>query len=180
MEHEDFIGTLIETNERAMAAIQMYDDLKTQELKPATGTLGTSDSPSPTIESSVYGSQERYGQGHSHPKRNVAVHPDLEDLSFGSLGSSTNLPPPLRPSTRSEDDRGHQGSLSDFSDYESSGEEAHAASSRKRGEKDYFHVSDDPDDDYPARHKSPHTSTEVDPFADPFADEAAVGSTKAW
>ena len=178
MEHEELIGTLIETNERAMAAIQMYDDLKTQEHKPASGTSDAFGSP--TIESPVRGSQERYGQGHDHPRRNTAIHPDLEDLSFGPLGvASTNLPPPLRPSTHSEDDRGHRGSLSDFSDYDSD-EETHAASSRKRGGKEYFHVSDDPDDDYPIGSKSPHTSAEADPFADPFADEAAVSSTKAW
>jgi len=155
-----------------MAAIQMYDDLNTQEHKPVTGASGSDSPTSPTIETAVHGSQQRSGRGHNHQEQNTAVHPDLEHLSFGPLGA-TSLPPPLRPSSamRSEDDRGRQGSLSDFSDYESSDEEAHAASSRKRGGKEYFHVSDNPDDDYPV---------EADPFADPFADEAAVGSTKKW
>ncbi|GAA6008923.1 hypothetical protein JCM11491_003836 [Sporobolomyces phaffii] len=45
-----------------------------------------------------------------------AVHPDLQDLAFGSTGSSA-LPPPIQP--RSADDTYRHGSLSDYSDYSS-------------------------------------------------------------
>lgn len=91
------------------------------------------------------------------------IHEDLRDLSFGSLGNEEGkLPPPMRPTAHrnispdSEWDQG-RGSLSDFSDYESEGEEqprnvAHqpaASSSLRRSER----VVDD-----------------EDPFADPFAD----------
>ncbi|GAA5955080.1 hypothetical protein JCM3765_003187 [Sporobolomyces pararoseus] len=44
------------------------------------------------------------------------VHPDLQDLAFGSTGSSS-LPPPIQP--RSAEDTYRHGSLSDYSDYSS-------------------------------------------------------------
>ncbi|GAA5927868.1 Lsb5p [Sporobolomyces koalae] len=53
------------------------------------------------------------------------VHPDLQDLAFGSTGSSS-LPPPIQP--RSAEDTYRHGSLSDYSDYssdEDSSEDAH-------------------------------------------------------
>ena len=83
------------------------------------------------------------------------VYPDLQDLEFGEIGSTNNtLPPPLRPSaldSRTEEvyDR---GTLSDFSDYDSSGEELHEQSLSNLA---VFHHTDNGDED---------------PFADPFAD----------
>lgn len=114
---------------------------------------------------------------------NAHLHPDLHDLSFGPLGtSSNNLPPPLRPSTL-EDDNARRGSLSDFSDYESSDEEAHnAAGASSRARKDYVTVSDDSDDDAAVAIRASNTGSSAvdDPFADPFADEVAVGPSKRW
>lgn len=84
-----------------------------------------------------------------YPRRRSSVHPDLQDLNFGgplgsdqryvprtpstyagagSLTHSRDLPPPMRPSaphSHSDDYAGRRGSLSDFSDYESSDEETH-------------------------------------------------------
>ena len=105
----------------------------------------------------------------------ASVHPDLHDLSFGTLGPEQqyagpsiswaptlkhlgrNLQPPIRPSSDEEQDR-YRGSLSDFSDYESSDGETHQragqSSSALHARKAHVNVSDD----------------DEDPFADPFAD----------
>lgn len=132
---------------------------------------------SPTYNANVSKGKDRSAAPQAH------VHPDLEDLNFGPLGNvSTNLPPPLRPSaaaTLSDDgyeqeNADRRGSLSDFSDYESSDEETHkraAGPSVKR--KSYVTVSDD--EDPPSGFSSGNTKirlpVEDDPFADPFADK---------
>ena len=85
-----------------------------------------------------------------------------------------NLPPPIRPNTRSshEDREISHGSLSDFSDYESSDEEAHldaGVSSGSRARKTYIiNVSDNDDDEGEGARR--HITEVEDPFADPFAD----------
>lgn len=136
------------------------------------------------VEREVTQGKERYRE------HDANVHPDLQDLNFGPLGaSSNNLPPPLRPSTLSDDGQdeatyGQRGSLSDFSDFDSSDEDRPGASAspRKRGGRDYVNVSDDPDDDNITRSaKVPLVQAEDnDPFADPFADEIAVGPSRKW
>jgi len=105
------------------------------------------------------------------PDRPTYVHPDLEDLNFGPLGhSSTNLPPPIRPSTLAPDDSAfdqdgpdRRGSLSDFSDYESSDENTHRAKAGPSYKRNYATVSND---------DVVSTPIHDDPFADPFADDA--------
>lgn len=83
------------------------------------------------------------------------------------------MQPPIRPNARSspEDHEYSRGSLSDFSDYESSDEGTHrvaGGSSGFRARKAYVNVSDnDDDDDDEARQ---HIAEDEDPFADPFAD----------
>ena len=67
--------------------------------------------------------------------------------------SSRNLPPPMRPTTSrySSDEENRHGSLSDYSDYESSDEEAHnraSSSGAHQGRKPYVTVSDDEFDSY--------------------------------
>ena len=119
----------------------------------------------------------------------LPIHPDLQDLSFGELGSeqryagsvvsqlfalnhgNRNLPPPIRPNTRSsrEENEYSRGSLSDFSDYESSDEgtyEAAGQSSSLKVRKPYVNVSDNDSEDDARR----HISEDEDPFADPFGD----------
>ncbi len=109
------------------------------------------------------------------------VHPDLEDLSFGTLGSSSRcvflyaapgrsstviassaLPPPLRPSApgTQSDVENERGSLSDFSDYDSSDEDYDAHSPPRAGTNPHRHSEDD----------------DEDPFADPFADQNEVST----
>lgn len=110
------------------------------------------------------------------------VHPDLQDINFGSIGASSNdLAVPLRPSTLSDDGNGQEeshegrGSLSDFSDYDSSDEDSrnaagYSGSGKRRGGRDYVDVSDDPDDHAVASNSRKAPESEADPFADPFAD----------
>jgi len=109
----------------------------------------------------------------------VQVYPDLEDLNFGPLGaSSTNLPPPIRPSALSDDgeqdDIEKRGSLSDFSDYESSDEETRKGIAGPSSKRNYVTVSDDDDAFGSIVSGAPSTTSGVadDPFADPFADDA--------
>jgi LAS seventeen-binding protein 5 len=118
-------------------------------------------------------SPERTDQSH--------VHPDLEDLDFGSIGaSSSKLPPPMRPKKVSDDSDEddsveRRGSLSDFSDYESSDEETHrarAGSSTHQRKKSYVTVSDN--DSLGLGDSRVGLTQDEDPFADPFADSAAV------
>jgi hypothetical protein len=100
----------------------------------------------------------------------------LEELSFGPLGhSSNNLPPPLRPSAALSDEEYEQtavdqrGSLSDFSDYESSDGETHKANVGSSSKRNYVTVSDNEDEShFPSKGKN---QVEDDPFADPFADK---------
>ncbi len=82
-------------------------------------------------------------------------------------------PTGVRRSSSEEDDTWRRGSLSDFSDYQSSDEETHnragpssAAQSRRRG---YVDVSDNETQDVRRTPKQPAVQDE-DPFADPFAD----------
>jgi hypothetical protein len=106
------------------------------------------------------------------------VHPDLEELEFGEIGStnryvilccdlfdselSSSLPPPIRPSAPdSPTERSDQrGTLSDFSDYDSSDEE-YLGGASSHGIRNYIS----------------QLSDEEDPFADPFADQEVSVST---
>lgn len=113
------------------------------------------------------------------PSGTSRVHPDLQDLSFGSLGfdqryfsgnfgrskysntSSRNLQAPIRPSSPGSEDHSSndRGSLSDFSNYDSSDEDTHAQRATS------------------SSYRTHHTAlkplvaqADEDPFADPFAD----------
>jgi len=114
------------------------------------------------------------------PVRPVYIHPDLEDLNFGPLGnSSTNLPPPIRPSALSDDgidhdSQDHRGSLSDFSDYESSNEGTHRANAGSSSKRNYVTVSDNDGENsvsFTIKNSKTRTQAHDDPFADPFADD---------
>ena len=187
VENEELIGTLIETNDRLMSALEMYDKLiaadseaETQDTRAITSGMAAINFGA-TTNSTMHHELVEKGKyrGPDHP---TYVHPDLEDLSFGPLGSSTtNLPPPIRPSTISDegafDQEGEdrRASLSDFSDYESSDENTHqkanAGSSSKRN---YVTVSDNEEEDSVTfRNTRVPTQIHDDPFADPFADVVA-------
>jgi hypothetical protein len=191
VENEELIGTLIETNERIIAAMEMYDKLtaarpgSTQEVSNAV-QAGLTAAHISIPESQVNKLQERQRAAVERAKRSSEkehddgghIHPDLQDLSFGPLGSDQrNLPPPLRPSapgnpTSEPDSWQRRGSLSDFSDYESSDESARNAAAAGSSRRYYVDVSDDPDDDNYHVHPKVGGGKLVDvedPFADPFA-----------
>lgn len=196
VENEELIGTLIETNDRIIAALEMYDDQLSAPSAPpidavAAGLAATHINSSETELNKLQGKQRAAvarakqnsfrGKAPTDSENDANVHPDLQDLSFGALGSSSqHLPAPLRPSTLSDDGEEPaeayvRGSLSDFSDYDSSDEDAHNAAGPSTSHRDYVTVSDDEG----TGHRGTKVGSPVskgalvdaeDPFADPFAD----------
>ncbi|KAH9004035.1 hypothetical protein EDB86DRAFT_3207577 [Lactarius hatsudake] len=183
VEDEEIIGTLIETNDRIITALESYSKLSKpnvseQDVEEVRQGLAAADIAGSEVQklqdkqrAAVQRAARRYSRTEDDALKSTSVHPDLHDLSFGALGpEQRNLQAPIRPTTHSSDDdqiyRG--GSLSDFSDYESSDEEIHrrAGPSDLHPRKAYVHVSDDggDDDKVAGRHSI------EDPFADPFAD----------
>lgn len=190
VENEELIGTLIDTNERIIAALDMYDTF----LK--TAAQDSDDTPPPSAReenpstdwaksdsASISGQLERLQE-----KQRAAVerakargkaprpHPDLEDLSLDD-----DLPPPIQPTTPgTAEGRGH-GSLSDYSDYDSSADEAPRASTSSAntsGTSRYDYKSQrgtDPDE-YDGADTGRSLLDDDDPFADPFADQSDVGT----
>ncbi|KAI8990560.1 hypothetical protein BD414DRAFT_438281 [Trametes punicea] len=198
VENEDMIGVLIETNDRIIAALENYDLLTKPETseqqvkeiqeglaatKLSNSELGKlQEKQRAVIERSVGragSSSTRPDPGEESPTSPTSptsassVHPDLQDLQFGSLGAEQrNLPPPIRPTVRrsssDEGDAWRRGSLSDFSDYQSSDEETHgrqASSSTQPQRRGYVDVSDDESVD--VRRNPKQGLLEEDPFADP-------------
>ncbi|KAH9044501.1 hypothetical protein EDB85DRAFT_1909838 [Lactarius pseudohatsudake] len=184
VEDEEIIGTLIETNDRIITALESYSKLSKpnvseQDVEEVRQGLEAAEIAGSEVQklqdkqrAAVQRAVRRYSRTEDDASRSTFVHPDLHDLSFGALGpEQRNLQPPIRPTTHSSDDdqiyRG--GSLSDFSDYESSDEEIHrraGPSSDLHPRKAYVHVSDDGGDD----DKNAGRHSIEDPFADPFAD----------
>lgn len=193
VENEELIGTLIETNERIVAALEMYDKLSTTDpssdadiSRAITSGLAAANITDEREVAKLQGKQRaavakaQLTKGKDNP---VQLYPDLEDLNFGPLGaSSTNLPPPIRPSALSDDgeqdDIEKRGSLSDFSDYESSDEETHKAVAGPSSKRNYVTVSDDDDGFATIAREAASTTSGVadDPFADPFADDTESGT----
>ncbi|KAH6916942.1 hypothetical protein BKA70DRAFT_317973 [Coprinopsis sp. MPI-PUGE-AT-0042] len=196
VENEDLIGTLIESTERVVSALNLYDELVSAGQAgdaDATDALTTKlaaaqISHAKDEEAQLLSRTNSYSNAAEHRSQQPPrqVHPDLEDLDFLG-GHSNRLPPPMQPSkagagnSSEEDEVRNRGSLSDFSDYESSDEEMHnARAGTSTGKKAYVTVSDDEDDVVAAFTPKASTSKaqEDDPFADPFADEPASGSRR--
>lgn len=166
------IGTLIETNERVVSALQMYDIVSRTnptylQFSKQLSTPQHTQDPTGGIQATVNGmtiSPDTWhpssdGEGTRGETGNV--HPDLQDLSFGGLGSEQDsLPPPIQPIPRHDASAEavwdqHRGSLSDFSDYESE-EEREPTSTRLAGPS--------------SRGQSAGRTVDVeDPFADPLS-----------
>jgi len=181
VENEELIGTLIETNDRLMSALEMYDKLVAAGPEAETQDTGAITSGMAAINFDATAKsimdREHVEKGKDRrPDRPTYVHPDLEDLNFGPLGYlTTNLPPPIRPSTLpddgtfDQDDQDRRGSLSDFSDYESSDENTHKANAGPSSKRNYVTVSDSDEEAF--KNTRVRTQTHDDPFADPFADD---------
>ncbi|KDQ63321.1 hypothetical protein JAAARDRAFT_120204 [Jaapia argillacea MUCL 33604] len=192
VENEELIGTLIETNDRIIGAIEMYDTLSKstvteQDVSDVQKGVAAMNMKDPgelnKLQEKQRAAVERAkgtGRGKERAEEtDTYVHPDLHDLSFGPLGAEQRgLPPPLRPSgpmDNSDDEVRGRGSLSDFSDYESSDEEEHkkraagSSSSQRRPYGDLDQEDVDVRRD-PKRGLLIHNDASEDPFADPFAD----------
>ncbi|KAF5368631.1 hypothetical protein D9758_002325 [Tetrapyrgos nigripes] len=189
VDSEEVIGVLIETNDRIITALEMYDQLSNPDSKPSdvesaaaklAATQINSESEVNKLQEKQRAAVERAKSG-STRESSSGVHADLQDLNFGPLGaSSSNLQPPLRPTTLSDDDEqpDARGSLSDFSDYDSSDENTHNGAGPSHGRRNYVTVSDDSDDaavgtrhnDTAAGRAAQNKHAQDDPFADPFAD----------
>ncbi|WVQ84468.1 hypothetical protein IAT38_006620 [Cryptococcus sp. DSM 104549] len=215
---EEFVGTLLDANEKVVEAIQLYDRLS----KPAV-LDSDSDSDAPGAGADVNALNKRLAaqkleadrtgelqQLQENQKRESerrqrrlvrqasevgtpvkqpqapagqTAYSDLQDLDFGSIGEKggAGLPPPMRPD--SDDGDSYGGSLSDFSDYDSSDAEWQAAHGRAavtgvRRQQQQAGAGPSRDreyatlDDHFGQGKSGLLDKENDPFGDPFADEA--------
>lgn len=97
----------------------------------------------------------------------AALHPDLQDLAWGGA-STSNLQPPMQASGSNAEAFTNRGSLSDFSDYDSSDEETH----NQRQAQGYSYRPGG----QAGAPLSAQAAEEDDPFADPFADGGEVGT----
>ncbi|KAL5494963.1 hypothetical protein ACEPAI_425 [Sanghuangporus weigelae] len=201
VENEELIGTLLEANERIIAALQMYDKLikpvmTDQDVEEMQQHMETVKIQGPgevnrlqeeqraAITRQVERNRERQRNRSTYesPPSSAGLHPDLQDLSFGGINSQGNLPPPMRPDAHGSDDEdvGARGSLSDFSDYESSDEETHnrrtAKSRTTRGASSSRPYANNSDADDDVRANPRQALTQEDPFADPFGDQQEVST----
>jgi len=208
VENEDIIGTLIETNERLITAIEMYESMaaapnadpgESVEIAKALANVHLTRSADGNDSSPFDDDEDNDNENNNIPGTRsnipssppVHIHPDLEDLTFGSLnkgsggGKSTIgiLPEPLKPSfptgsakknddndPRGREDREIRASLSDFSDYESSSSDG-KSTNRKGFSRNHVTVSDNGDEgEEEQKDQTKSVDDDDDPFADPFAD----------
>lgn len=103
------------------------------------------------------------------------AHPDLQDLQF-----EEGLPPPMKPTpSGSAAPKYDHGSLSDYSDYDSSADEGAPSSKRASTSGGYDYRKSlrlETDDVGADTRKSLLDDDDDDPFADPFADQSDVGT----
>lgn len=189
VENEELIGTLIETNERLQEALNIYTQLTAIDGGAALAgdiaqlSLGTNELDQIQTTEHLGSSNNMSGRSDIREKSSYSnnpyyqdiVHPDLADLDFSP--PAQYLPPPLRPTSASGvktpekgTDEERKGSLSDYSDYESSGEETHTAAPKKN----YVTTSDNMDSEHPSPTNQPIVQKGVptkarNPFADPFS-----------
>lgn len=177
-------------------------DFYSQLLKTAANDSDDTPPASPHSDTPTFNSQldRLQGKQRAAVEREIArrgkstvVHPDLADLRFGDADSINGLPPPIQPNALgSPSSTGNRASLSDYSDYDSSADEARASGSKSRptstrytgasgsggaGKYDYRGRKDEDQHggDVETRRSIPEDVDEDDPFADPFADSNAEG-----
>ncbi|KAF8594599.1 hypothetical protein BDV93DRAFT_481797 [Ceratobasidium sp. AG-I] len=206
IQKEEIIGTLLDTNERIIAAIQLYDKLSKSpeedsddEVRaklastaigdtPAQPTINVPDDRDTELEKLQYKQRARVQREISRSSlrssyisgagagaagaglgAGAALHPDLQDLAWGGA-SSSNLPPPMQASGSNAEAYTNRGSLSDFSDYDSSDEETHNQRQAQAQGYSYRHGAEG------GAPLSAQSAEDDDPFADPFADGGEVGT----
>ncbi|KAG9092701.1 putative actin patch assembly and actin polymerization protein, partial [Ceratobasidium sp. UAMH 11750] len=194
IQREDIIGTLLDTNERIIAAIQLYDKLSKppdqdsdDEIRDKLASTAIGEPPGPSHDDRETELEKLQSKQRARVQREISrtslrsnftagaggvgagvaaggvggLHPDLQDLAWGGA-SSSNLQPPIQPSGSAHTEAfTNRGSLSDFSDYDSSDEETHNQSPQHAYS--YRHGAEGPSGPLSAQE-------EEDPFADPFAD----------
>ncbi|KAG8736084.1 putative actin patch assembly and actin polymerization protein [Ceratobasidium sp. 414] len=196
IQKEEIIGTLLDTNERIIAAIQLYDKQSKSpdqdsddEIRDKLASTAISEPPKPShdddreteleklqskqrarvqreisrssLRSSFTAGAAGPGVGAGVGAAGTSLHPDLQDLAWGGA-SSSHLQAPMQPSGSAHTEAfTNRGSLSDFSDYDSSDEETHNRSPQNTYS--YRHGVEEPNAPLSAQE-------EDDPFADPFAD----------
>ena len=214
MENEEIIGTLIDAHERIITALGMYDDVsechrhgelgdnfRPQLLKTAAHDSDDTPPASPHSDTPTFNSQlDRLQEKQraavereiSRRGKSTSVHPDLADLRFGDADSVNGLPPPIQPNAPgSPSSPGNRVSLSDYSDYDSSGDEVPRSSGSKSipvstrytgasgsGAGKYDYRSRKDEDRNSGNAETEHSlldDVDDDPFADPFADSNAEG-----
>ncbi|KZV87756.1 hypothetical protein EXIGLDRAFT_767437 [Exidia glandulosa HHB12029] len=132
VENEELIGTLLDTNERIISTLQIYDlACHPQEPEPAPSEPSTAPTEGPRGELNKLQHRQRLEIQRSASNRalNTMGGPgamsDLAGLDFGGHESNARLPPPLRPTERDDDDddaNDRRATLSDYSDYDSDGD----------------------------------------------------------
>ncbi|CAE7105783.1 unnamed protein product [Rhizoctonia solani] len=199
IQKEEIIGTLLDTNERIIAAIQLYDKMSKspdqdsdEEIRQSLAaaavgdkTPAQGDERDTELEKLQFKQRARIQREISRSSlrssltagagvgaagvgvgATAALHPDLQDLAWGGA-SSSNLPAPMQAGQASTTDAyTNRGSLSDFSDYDSSDEETHR--NAQAGSPYNYKGSSAP--------LSAQQDEDEDPFADPFADGNGVNT----
>ncbi|KAH7101718.1 hypothetical protein BKA62DRAFT_174198 [Auriculariales sp. MPI-PUGE-AT-0066] len=202
VENEELIGTLLDTNERIISALQIYDMAchpPTEEPEEQTVAQGkAADGHRGEINKLQHRQRVEIHRAASNSQlsTNKEQYGDLRGLEFGG-GGARGLQAPLQPRARHEDSEdddegGYQrGTLSDYSDYDSDAAPPRSDSSSQRagpssgarrasgttsrptkGAGAYDDLLGEEDDLY-AEPKRGLLSQEDDPFADPFADSHA-------
>ncbi|CAE6466174.1 unnamed protein product [Rhizoctonia solani] len=200
IQKEEIIGTLLDTNERIIAAIQLYDKMSKspdqdsdEEIRQSLAAAALGDKTSTpaddrdteleklqfkqrariqreisrsSLRSSLTAGAVGAGAGAAGA---AALHPDLQDLAWGGA-SSSNLQAPMQTAGEASatDAYTNRGSLSDFSDYDSSDEETHRNAQAGSSTHNYREGASAP--------LSSQQDDDDDPFADPFADGNDVGT----
>ncbi|KAH7320349.1 hypothetical protein B0J17DRAFT_685789 [Rhizoctonia solani] len=200
IQKEEIIGTLLDTNERIIAAIQLYDKMSKspdqdsdEEIRQSLAAAALGEKTSTpgddrdteleklqfkqrariqreisrsSLRSSLTGGAVGAGAGAAGA---AALHPDLQDLAWGGA-SSSNLQAPMQTAGEASatDAYTNRGSLSDFSDYDSSDEETHRNPQAGSSTHNYREGTSAP--------LSSQQDDDDDPFADPFADGNDVGT----
>jgi hypothetical protein len=174
VEDEELIGTLIDTNERMMAAFDMYEVLSKPPDQDSDDALSPTTVANRMAKTTLNEEQtteaSRYQQKQREAGHDPSAHPDLKDLNFDLLGeSSSNLPAPLRPDAPDSPNREYgKGSLSDYSDYVSSDEETHRTGVSTAGPSNRAYLQHLKASEQPGQES---LLDDADPFADPFAEQ---------
>ncbi|KAK4055658.1 hypothetical protein OIV83_000204 [Microbotryomycetes sp. JL201] len=169
-----------EAKRQTLAAAQAQDD-DTQSIRSRLSAFDMQDREVDKLQQRQRARVDRVNRA-----RAAGVHPDLQDLAFGSTAGSAALPNPIQP--RSAEDEFRLGSLSDYSDYSSdsdderyygSGAQASSSSAMASGQgmsaRSYAQFIQD-EDERGGKRKGLLEDQGDDPFADPDDDASLISA----